>query len=49
MAKANEQKSGDVLAGLAFGAGVGWLGLWLAQRWLFAPTATAFFGFVIMR
>ena len=39
----------DVLAGLAFGAGVGWLGLWLAQRWLFAPTATAFFGFVIMR
>lgn len=39
----------DVLAGLAFGAGVGWLGLRLVQRWLFSPAATAFFGLIIMR
>lgn len=38
----------DVLAGLAFGAGMAGLGLWLAQRWLAAPTATAFFGWIVI-
>lgn len=39
----------DVLAGLAFGAGAGWLGLRLVEHWLFLPAATAFFGLIIMR